>query len=88
MENLISECRCRCDVLLTLLNVFVFKLFLWFTILCEECIIFIYRFKRQQNSSKMCILLGGLTAVMYTDTFQTIVMVIGSAVVMITSKTC
>lgn len=28
--------------------------------------------------------LGGLTAVMYTDTFQTIVMVIGSAVVMVT----
>ena len=30
---------------------------------------------------------GGLTAVMYTDTFQTVVMVIGSAVVMVTGMT-
>ena len=34
----------------------------------------------------MSISIGGLTAVMYTDTFQTAVMVVGSAVVMITSK--
>lgn len=32
------------------------------------------------------VLSGGLTAVMYTDTFQTLVMVVGSAVVMVTSK--
>ena len=37
-------------------------------------------------SNLIALITGGLKAVMYTDTFQTVVMVIGSAVVMVASK--